>query len=98
MEQNIRRRKFGDVVSVSINSDMPASIRELLVDNLEIDHANLFVQNSPFGLASLWQLYNSVERFDLKYPPYTPAVAKVLSNVSVPALATPPPVPEPLVA
>ena len=31
MEQNIRRRKFGDVVSVSINSEMPASIRERVV-------------------------------------------------------------------
>jgi polyphosphate kinase len=83
MEQNIRRRKFGDVVSVSINSEMPASIRELLVDNLEIDHANLFIQNSPFGLASLWQLYNSVERFDLKYPLYTPVVAKSFTNATM---------------
>jgi len=83
MEQNIRRRKFGDVVSVSLSSDMPASIRELLVDNLEIDHANLFVESSPFGLASLWQLYNSVERHDLKYSAYTPVVARVFTNASM---------------
>jgi polyphosphate kinase len=53
------------------------------VDNLEIDHTNLFVQNSPFGLASLWQLYNSVERFDLKYPPYTPVVARPFASASM---------------
>jgi polyphosphate kinase len=83
MKQSIRRRKFGEVVSVSITEEMPAAIRELLIDNLEIDQANLMVQPNPLGLASLWQVYNNVERYDLKYPPYTPTIVRPFANAAL---------------
>jgi polyphosphate kinase len=77
MQQSIRRRKFGSVVQVAIYENMPTEIRELLVDNLEIRPADLYVQSSPLGLAALWQVYNSVELHDLKYPNYKPAIPAV---------------------
>jgi polyphosphate kinase len=83
MKESIRRRRFGEVVSVSITQEMPAAIRDLLIDNLEIDHTNLMVQSSPLGLVSLWQLYNSVERHDLKYPPYTPTISRTFVNATL---------------
>ncbi|MCX6065595.1 MAG: polyphosphate kinase 1 [Chloroflexi bacterium] len=80
MQQSIRRRKFGSVVQVAINENMPAGIRDLLVDNLEIHHNDLFVLESPLGMSSLWQLYNQVERHDLKIPAYKPRIPRVLKN------------------
>ena len=74
MQQSIRRRKFGSVVKVAIYEDMPQSIRDLLVENLESRQTDLFVLSSPLGLGGLWQLYNQVERYDLKYPSYYPAI------------------------
>jgi polyphosphate kinase len=82
MQQSIRRRKFGSVVQVAIYENMPASIRDLLVDNLEIRHSELLTLDSPLGLSSLWQLYNNVERYDLKYLPYKPQVVRALKNVA----------------
>ncbi len=79
MEQTIRQRKFGSVAQVSVYEDIPRDVRDLLVDNLEIKPSDVFVQRKPLGLANLWQIYNSVERHDLKYrayKPYTPAVFK----------------------
>ncbi|CAG1014221.1 polyphosphate kinase [Anaerolineales bacterium] len=75
MQQNIRKRRFGSVVQVAVYESMPQNIRELLVDNLEVNSNDVYVLDSPLGLSSLWQLYSSVERHDLKdllYKPRTP--------------------------
>jgi polyphosphate kinase len=81
MEQSIRRRKFGSVAKVSVYENMPSDIRDLLVDNLEINPSDIFIQRKPLGLANLWQAYNSVERHDLKYPTYKPYVPKVFRQI-----------------
>ncbi len=84
MQQSIRRRKFGSVVQVSIYESMSEDVRDLLVENLEIKPGDLFVQRTPLGLAGLWQLYDSVERYDLKYPPYKPRPLSQIQNVTLP--------------
>lgn len=76
MQQSIRRRKFGSVVKVDIYENMPKNIRNLLVDNLEVNPTDVYVLSSHLGLVSLWQVYNSVERHDLKFPPYTPVLPR----------------------
>jgi polyphosphate kinase len=78
MQQNIRKRRFGSVVQVAVYESMPQNIRELLVDNLEVKHNDVYVLDSPLGLSSLWQLYSSVERHDLKDVPYKPRIPKQL--------------------
>jgi polyphosphate kinase len=77
MQQTIRRRKFGSVAQISVYEDLPADIRDLLLDNLEIKPGDIFVQRKPLGLVNLWQVYNSVERHDLKYPVYKQHIPKV---------------------
>ena len=81
MQQNIRKRKFGSVVQVAVHPSMPEEMRDLLVDNLEITRNDIYALAHPLGLASLWQLYNSVERHDLKYPPYIQRIPKPLRNL-----------------
>jgi len=76
MQQSIRRRRFGSVVKVAIYEDMPRHIRDLLVENLQIKPTDIYVTGSVLGLVRLWQIYSSVDRHDLKYSPYIPAVPK----------------------
>ena len=80
MELTIRQRKFGSVAQVSIYEDLPQNIRDLLVENLEIKSSDVFVQRKPLGLINLWQIYNSVERHDLKYPALKQHTPKVFRN------------------
>lgn len=80
MQLSIRRRKFGSVVQVAIYDNMPENIRQLLVENLEIRTTDLYPLKSPLGLSSLWQLYNQVERHDLKFPAYKPRIPKAVRN------------------
>ena len=85
MQQNIRKRKFGSVVQVAVYESMPENIRELLVDNLEVSRNDVYVLESPLGLSGLWQLYNNVERHDLKDTPYKPRTPKALKYVTTAA-------------
>jgi len=80
MQQSIRRRKFGSVVQVEIHDDMPDHVRELLIENLEIRPNDVYILPAPLGLSSLWQIYNNVERHELKFPTYHPITPKVFRN------------------
>ncbi len=80
MQQSIRRRKFGSVVQAEIYDSMPNNIRGLLIENLEIKQNDVYVSPAPLGLSSLWQIYNDVERHDLKFPVYMPVVPRVFEN------------------
>jgi polyphosphate kinase len=84
MEQTIRQRKFGSVAQVSVYDDIPLDIRDLLVDNLGIKSSDIFVQRKPLGLANLWNIYNSVERHDLKFPVFKPRIPKVFKKIENP--------------
>jgi len=84
MQQSIRKRKFGSVAQVGIYESMPSDIRDLLVENLEINSSDMFVQRKPLGLADLWQAYNSVERHDLKFPAYKQRIPRVFQQMEKP--------------
>ncbi len=81
MQANIRKRKFGSVVQVAIHETMPQEMRDLLVDNLEVNHNDVYVLPPPLGLVNLWQIYNSVERYDLKDKPYVQRTPKPLRKL-----------------
>src|SRR5215217_3410982 len=80
MEQSIRKRRFASVVQLEIYENMPEHIRELLIENLEIRPNDVYVLPAPLGLSSLWQIYNNVERYDLKFSLYHPVVPKVFKD------------------
>src|SRR5215208_1180910 len=83
MQQSIRRRKFGSVVQVEIYESMPDPVRELLIENLEIKPNDVYVLPAPLGLSSLWQIYNNVERHDLKFPIYQPVIPRVFKSATL---------------
>jgi polyphosphate kinase len=83
MQQSIRKRRFASVVQVEIYESMPGHIRELLIENLEIKQNDVYVLPAPLGLSSLWQIYNNVERHDLKFPVFHPVVPKFFKDASL---------------
>ncbi len=82
-QQNIRKRRFASVVQAEIYESMPDNIRELLIENLEIKQNDVYVLPAPLGLSNLWQVYNNVERHELKFPVYQPVVPKVFEAATL---------------
>jgi polyphosphate kinase len=81
---SIQRREFGPVMQVAIDKDMPDTIRNSLAEILQVDPQDFYVKGSPLGLRSLWELYTGLDRDDLKYKEYEPAVPKVFKRASHP--------------
>ena len=82
MEAGVRQRRFGTVVRLSLNGSMPAHIRDILVQNMELDRNDIFVVDGPLGLADLTGLH-AIDRYDLKDTPFTPFFPPALSGKSI---------------
>jgi polyphosphate kinase len=79
MEQTVRQRRFGSVVRISINESMSDRIRDILMENLEIDHNEIYAFDGPMGYSDLWSLY-SIDRYDLKDQQFKPYIPKILRS------------------
>ncbi|MEZ5331182.1 MAG: polyphosphate kinase 1 [Thermoanaerobaculia bacterium] len=73
MAEVVEQRHFGSAIRLEIDEDMPSRIRDILVQNLKLQPFQVFSGDSPIGLSGLMQL-TSVDRPDLKDPPFLPAV------------------------
>jgi polyphosphate kinase len=73
IEQGVRQRRFGSVVRVTVNKAMPAHIRSILVENLQMDPNDMYTIDGPLGLSTLMNLYQ-VDRFDLKDYSFVPSI------------------------
>lgn len=79
IEEGVRRRRFGNVVRVTVTPSLPEFVRDILVDNLAVDPADIIVLDHPIGASDLMQLY-AVDRPDLKDPPFRPATHPSLTS------------------
>jgi polyphosphate kinase len=79
IEESVRKRRFGSVVHVTVNPEMPSHLRDLLIENLEMDRNDMFTLEGPLGLSNLMALYN-IDRHDLKFLPFLPAIPKALKG------------------
>ncbi len=80
MEQTVRQRRFGSVVLITINESMSARIRDILMENLEIDRNEVYTIEGPMGYSDLMSLL-SIDRYELKDPPFKPAIPRSLRNI-----------------
>ena len=81
MEESVRQRRFGIVVKCTVNTPMPAHMRQILIENLEMDRNDLFTAEGPLGLSDLIGLY-AIDRHDLKDVPFVPASPTPLKQKS----------------
>ncbi len=79
IEQGVRQRRFGAVVRLSVQHDMPPRIRELLLANLKLTVEDLYEVRGPLGLADLMAL-TRIDRPELKDPPFYPSAPAVLRH------------------
>jgi polyphosphate kinase len=79
VEQGLRRRQFGDVARLEVTTAMPVRVRDLLIENLLVDPADVYALPGPLGLSDLMQIWK-LDRPDLKDPPLIPFVPPALAD------------------
>jgi polyphosphate kinase len=73
IEESVRLRRFGDVVRVKVNQEMPDQILEILVSNLEADWSDVYRVQDPLSFVRLKHLLQ-VDRRDLRDKPFVPRI------------------------
>jgi polyphosphate kinase len=81
IEQTVRQRRFGSVVLITINESMSTRIRDILMENLEIDENEIYTIDGPMGYSDMMALH-SIERFELKDQPFKSAIPRSLRNLN----------------
>ena len=80
IEQTVRQRRFGSVTRLALDDAMPTRIRDILVENLQMDHRDIYTLNGPLGLSDVISLHN-IDRPDLKFAPLKPVIPLRLRTV-----------------
>ena len=79
IERGVRQRRFGSVVRMTIEPDMPENIRDILIENLKMDPADAVTIHPPLGMSDLFSLAK-VDRPDLKFPTAVPVLTVPLGE------------------
>jgi polyphosphate kinase len=88
VEQELRRRRFGEVVRVEVGAGMSQRLREPLVRALDIDEGELFEVDGLLDLNDLWDVVRVPGFADLRDEPWTPVTQPRLQPASE-AVASP---------
>ena len=80
LERELLRRRFGPPVRLEVEETMDNEILELLIEELEVNHEEVFHLPWPLDLRGLDSIY-SVNRDDLKFTPFVPRTSKSLDVV-----------------
>ncbi len=71
ISQGLRQRRYGNVVKMDVNPGIPDYIKQVLMENLEIEERKVYEIPGILGLSSLMEMM-SIDRPDLKDVPFVP--------------------------
>src|SRR5512132_3498110 len=74
VEDELRRRRFGEVVRVEVASTMDPAMRGYLIEQLAIDETEVVDVDGLLDMNDLMSLYEVDGHRDLRYDPWTPEV------------------------
>ncbi|HEV3378537.1 MAG TPA: polyphosphate kinase 1 [Thermoleophilaceae bacterium] len=80
VEDELRRRRFGEVVRLEVSSSMDPDMRSYLVEQLAIDEAEVIDVEGLLDLDDLWALYEIEGHRELRDPPWTPVTQPALAD------------------
>ncbi len=76
----LHNRRKGDAVRMEIEADADPEIIDRLRTVFEIDPWQVFSVNGPVNLVRLFNIYEQVQRPDLKYRTFTPRELRLTSK------------------
>ena len=71
VEDEMRRRRFGEVVRLEVESRMNQRLRERLVDSLQIDDEQVYEEDGLLGIDDLIDIADVPGFDELRYPPFS---------------------------
>ncbi len=72
VENELRRRRFGEVVRLEVGADIEAGMRERLIDWLDLAPNQVFDMPGLMDLSDLWQVIGVEDHSELRQPGWIP--------------------------
>ena len=80
IEDELRERRFAEIVRLEVESDTPIHMKEFLIRNMDIKWPDVFEMEGPLGLADCMQLYKLEGHNHLRYTKFTPTLHPVFRH------------------
>ncbi|MDZ7758423.1 polyphosphate kinase 1 [Rhodohalobacter sp.] len=80
IEDELRERRFAEIVRLEIDKEMPDDVKNFLLNQLKIQKHDVFEMDGPLGLADATQLYDIEGYSHLKDTPWTPTLHPVFKH------------------
>jgi polyphosphate kinase len=74
VEDELRRRRFGEVVRVEIGAGMSAALLDELTKAMGVCADDVYPVDGPLDLTGLWEIVKLPGHSELRDPPYTPSI------------------------
>ncbi len=83
VEGELPQRRYGEAVRLEVADNCPDEMVDFLLKTFGLERDALYQVNGPVNLNRLMQVYDLVDRPDLKFPAFTPAIPDVLRGQAV---------------
>ena len=74
IEGQLGTRRFASAVRLEVQVDCPREIIEFLLQKFNLQHNDVYQVDGPVNLNRMMAIQRMVQRPDLKFPPFTPAL------------------------
>ncbi len=79
VEDELRRRRFGEVVRLEVGASMEPALRTRLIDWLGVDEVQVYDVEGLLDMSDLWQIAGIEGHYDLRWGPWTPVTHPAFS-------------------
>lgn len=80
VEGELASRRYGDAVRLEVSKDCPDKTANFLLQQFDLNPEDLYAVNGPVNLNRLGEIYDRVDRIDLKFPSFVPGIARQISQ------------------
>lgn len=80
IEDELRERRFAEIVRLEIDKEMPKDVKTYLLEHLQVKKNDVFEMQGPIGLADSMELINIKGFNHLKAEPWTPVLHPVFRH------------------
>jgi polyphosphate kinase len=72
IEDELRRRRFGEVIRLEVGADIEPDMRSKLIEWLDLTDVQVYDQQGMLDFSDLWQIVGIEDRSDLRQTSWTP--------------------------
>jgi len=79
LSMELRERGYAEAVRLELGEGCTSAVRQMLLVNFGLTDADVYLCSGPVNLHRASAVYDMVDRPDLKYPPFVPAVPRAFT-------------------